>query len=139
MKKILLIDDDVFVRGLLAEGLVHYNLQIVEANNGKEALCVLAEYKVDAIILDIAMPTMNGFDFAQETSKLFPMIPVLVHSALANKDSVLRMHRYGVQAFFAKPARITDIYAKLIEIHKGNYKVIPLDKIIADEFKFFDF
>lgn len=137
MNKILIIDDDVFVRSLLAEGLAHYSLQIFQANHGLEALALLSEYKIDAVILDIAMPNMNGFEFARETFKIYPNLPILVHSALANKDNVLRMHEFGVRAFFAKPARITDIYARLIDISKGDYKSTPLTSNIDDEFKFF--
>ncbi|MCJ8347021.1 response regulator, partial [bacterium] len=79
MKTILLIDDDIFVRSLLAEGLLHFGLKTLHANNGQEALEVLDQSSVDAIILDIAMPTMDGFEFAEKIKESFGKVTILVH------------------------------------------------------------
>jgi signal transduction histidine kinase/CheY-like chemotaxis protein len=86
-RRVLVVDDDESTRKLLRFELEPYGLQIVEAADGARALALARENRVDAIILDVVMPRLDGWatlralKSAPETSG----IPVLVHSVVDNR------------------------------------------------------
>lgn len=62
-KKILLVDDDPNFREIWKNKLLIEGFEVIEANDGQEALKILENYKPDLILLDILMPHMNGVEF----------------------------------------------------------------------------
>jgi signal transduction histidine kinase len=82
--RLLVVDDDAELRGLLAEVLGEAGFSVVEACNGKEALAVLrSEPAPDAILLDLMMPVMDGWEFraAQKLEPHLAATPVVVMTA----------------------------------------------------------
>ena len=72
---ILIVDDDYEIRGMISDFLrdsESYN--VLEAENGKEALEILKNNKTDLVISDINMPEMKGFDLLKEIKERFPLI-----------------------------------------------------------------
>jgi CheY-like chemotaxis protein len=82
-KHILLVDDDHDIRAALGEVLEMEGFTVGEAGNGREAIDYLIQKIPNAILLDVMMPVMNGFEFreAQMASPLWAGIPVIVMSA----------------------------------------------------------
>lgn len=82
-KHILLVDDDRDIRAALGEVLEMEGFTVGEAGNGREALAYLGRKIPNAILLDVMMPVMNGFEFreAQMSSPELASIPVIVMSA----------------------------------------------------------
>lgn len=82
-KTILLVDDDEVTRYLLGGELARLGYRIQEAHGGREAIRQIEEQKPDAIILDIAMPDMNGFEVLREirNRSAFQALPVIIHSS----------------------------------------------------------
>ena len=73
--KLLIVDDDVYTREGLAENIPWelYGIEeVMQAENGKEALHTVSWYLPDLIITDIRMPQKNGIDFCKEAVRLVP-------------------------------------------------------------------
>jgi signal transduction histidine kinase/DNA-binding response OmpR family regulator len=82
-KKILLVDDDEVARYLVGGALAKVGYRILEAHGGREAVKLILSENPDAIILDLAMPDMTGFEVLREIRSVASSqaIPVIVHSS----------------------------------------------------------
>lgn len=83
LKTVLLVDDDEITRYLVGGELVKAGYRILEARGGREALHMMEREAIDAILLDIVMPDINGFEVLREIRKQDSLksIPVIVHSS----------------------------------------------------------
>src|SRR4051794_23983356 len=82
-RRVLVVDDDVSIRGFLAEALRDEGYEVQTAGNGHDALALLREWRPDLILLDLMMPVMDGWAFRTE-QRLIPNmadVPVIVLSA----------------------------------------------------------
>jgi len=82
--RILLVDDEYDIQEIVAEILEDAGYRVLVANNGREALNLLENDKVDLIILDIMMPIMSGPEMVRELRKRYgdePLPPILMISA----------------------------------------------------------
>ena len=79
-KRVLVIDDDMPLRGMLAAALRQHGFQVLLAGDGAEGHRALKIHNPDVILLDLAMPNVNGWDFLQqlqETGRL-GTVPIIV-------------------------------------------------------------
>ena len=109
---VLVIDDDEDVRVALTELLEEEDFAATTAKDGREALdLLLGGFRPCAILLDLMMPGMNGWDFRMEQMRVPELaeIPVAVLSASFNAQSTLA--EFGDVQFFAKPAPTSAIIA----------------------------
>jgi CheY-like chemotaxis protein len=109
-KRVLVIDDDLPIRGMLAAALRQHGFQVLLAGDGVEGQRALVIHHPDVILLDLAMPGMNGWDFLQrlkETGHL-GSVPVIVVSAHVRVEpqALLQM---GVAAILPKPFHLPDL------------------------------
>jgi DNA-binding response OmpR family regulator len=109
-KRILVIDDDLPLRGMLAAALRQHGFQVLLAGDGAEGQRALTIHHPDVILLDLAMPNVNGWDFLQrlqETGHLgsVPIIVVSAHLRTSPK-AVLQM---GVSAILPKPFNLPEL------------------------------
>lgn len=105
-KLILTIDDSITVRNTLAEALQRANYQVIQARDGEEALQQLERYRdVQAILCDIEMPRMNGFEFlkARQQRPAIADIPtIMLTSRTGSKHRVLT-EELGATTYITKP------------------------------------
>jgi two-component system phosphate regulon response regulator PhoB len=109
-KRILVIDDDLPLRGMLAIALRQAGFQAVLASDGDEGHRALTIHRPDVILLDLAMPGVNGWDFLQrlkETGYL-GTVPIIVLSAHLHVEpqAILQL---GVSAILPKPFNLPDL------------------------------
>ena len=109
-KRILVIDDDMPLRGMLAAALRQHGFQVLLAGDGEEGHRALKIHHPNVILLDLAMPKVNGWDFLQrlqETGHL-GRVPIIVVSAHLHVDpqAVLQM---GVSAILPKPFNLPEL------------------------------
>jgi CheY-like chemotaxis protein len=87
--KILLVDDDSTVREVTASMLRELGYMVLESASGGAALDLLdREAKVDLVLLDFAMPSMNGIEVARQVHSRFPSLPVLFITGYADKTAL---------------------------------------------------
>jgi CheY-like chemotaxis protein len=111
-KTILVVDDEEPIRKLLKHELGEAGYQIKEAANGQEALLQIRRNKPDLVILDVLMPTMNGFNVAA-ILKNDPQTIDLPIIMLTIVEDAERSYRLGVDRYLTKPidteALFTDV------------------------------
>lgn len=81
--KILVVDDEALIRRSLARSLMARGYQVYEADNGIQALEILASGQVDAMVLDMMMPEKTGYDVLKEFDG---QIPIVIISAFTGED-----------------------------------------------------
>lgn len=104
-KKILIVDDELFVRELIKIKLKLYGLEIIEGSNGFEAIELALREKPDLILLDLMMPKMDGFE-ACEKLKADPntaKIPILILTARGEQVFKERGEAVGAAGIVTKP------------------------------------
>lgn len=123
--KVLIVDDSSFVRVMLNDILSsHPDIEVIgNAQNGKQALRLLAELTPDVITLDVEMPFMNGFETLKEfhKSETIKQIPVIMCSSLtaSGTEATLKALELGAFDFIQKPENNNfhglkdDIYSKV--------------------------
>lgn len=109
-KRILVIDDDLPLRGMLAAALRKHGFQVLLAGDGEEGQRAVNLHNPHVILLDLAMPRVNGWDFLQrlqETGKI-NAVPIIVVSAhlRVEPQAVLKM---GVSAILPKPFNLPEL------------------------------
>ncbi len=103
-KKILIIEDDTFLQGLAANKLQADGFEVNTASNGNEALTTLDQEAYDAIILDLMLPDISGYEIlkqirARETNN---QIPVLIFSNLSDDKDIKQGLDLGATDFLVK-------------------------------------
>jgi len=103
-KKILLVEDDVFIVDIYRTKLESEKFEVATAGNGMEAMSKLEKFIPDLILLDIVMPYMNGMDFLKEIKKdaRFENIPVIMLSNLSDQERMDDAKKYGVKGYLIK-------------------------------------
>jgi len=103
-KKILIVDDNKTVRTLLSINLRKEKFEVIEADNGVEALSMVDEHKPDLIISDILMPQMDGFEFCKRVreSSTIPLVPFIFLTSIDQVATELRGLRTGADDYLIK-------------------------------------
>jgi DNA-binding response OmpR family regulator len=109
-RRILVIDDDMPLRGMLAAALRQAGFQVLLAGDGAEGHRAMTIHKPDVIVLDLAMPNVNGWDFLQKLKETgyFGKLPIIVVSAhlRVEPQAILQM---GVSAILPKPFNLPEL------------------------------
>jgi CheY-like chemotaxis protein len=110
-KKILIVEDDVYIHGVLRELLEAEGHSVVSAFNGQQALDVLAnlESNPSLILLDLMMPVKDGFEFRKEqiADPKIAKVPVVVMSAYGTAH--VNKEKLSVSAYLKKPVDLAEI------------------------------
>ncbi len=101
--KVLLVEDEKRLAGLLKEAIGDYFAAFWLAHDGIEGLKAFREHRPDILITDITMPGMTGLELAQRVRAEWPEIPVVILSAYSDKEKLLGAIDAGVVKYFIKP------------------------------------
>ena len=109
-KRVLVIDDDLPLRGMLAAALRQHGFQVLLAGDGAEGQRALHIHNPDVVLLDLAMPEVNGWDFLQHLQETghIGRVPIIVVSAhlRVEPQAILKM---GASAILPKPFELDDL------------------------------
>ena len=125
--KILLCDDHSIVRAAIRCLLeTAEDMEIVgEAENGHQCVQEAIRLRPDVVILDLAMPLLNGMEAARQLSKQVARAKVLVVSSYDDDDYVLKVMEAGVAGYLLKQSASTDLLEAVRETHQGNVFLSP--------------
>ncbi len=104
-KNVLVVDDDIRNIFVIASALENFEANILEALNGKEAIDVLTEERVDLIMMDTIMPEMNGLDAikAIRANPKLKHLPIVAITGKAQEEDRLECLAAGANAYIPKP------------------------------------
>src|SRR4030042_1829440 len=113
-KKILIIEDDKFLRDLIAQKLLKEDFDISQAVDGEEGIKKIKEEKPDLILLDLILPGIDGFEVLTQmkSDQNLPPIPVIILSNLGQKEDIEKGMKLGATDYLIKahftPGEIID-------------------------------
>ncbi len=104
-KKILVIDDDPDMTRIVEDILSTQNYEVIVAHDGMSAVEKTNREQVDLILLDIRMPLLSGFWFADMFGKRPQTkgVPIIVMSALSGEEEVKKAYELGARSYLKKP------------------------------------
>jgi DNA-binding response OmpR family regulator len=120
-KTILIIEDDKFLRELIAQKLLKENYEISEAVDGEEGIKKIREEKPDLILLDLILPGIDGFEVLSrmKSDEEISSIPVIILSNLGQKEDVERGLNLGAKDYLIKahftPGEIIEKIKKILK------------------------
>ena len=118
-KRILLIDDDELLVGLLALNLIKEKYEIILAHNGTEAIRVLSQQSVDMIIVDLMMPEMDGLAFLNWLRlQAKATMPALVLTGMTTTNTEQQVIDAGGTALLYKPIKVPELLAKIKQLEQ---------------------
>jgi CheY-like chemotaxis protein len=116
---ILLVDDDPEVRSTLADMLRDHGHEVTEAGNGPEALLELERSDIGFMLLDFAMPGMNGAEVASQALELRPNVKLLFLTGYADSDAIDRAVD-GRARLLKKPVGASELFGTIEEMLAAN-------------------
>ena len=125
--KILVVDDHALMRdGIGALLGLHDDIEIVgEASEGKEAIKKARELAPDVIIMDIAMPGMDGLEATRRIGKKIPKMKVLVLTQHDNREYILSAIKAGAAGYVPKRALGSELIAAIRTVYQGDSFLYP--------------
>ena len=99
---ILIVDDEIYIRELIAKYAKHEQYETTLASNGKEAVELVRDNQYDVVIMDIMMPVLDGFSAVKEIRK-FSSVPVIMLSARSEEYDKLYGFDLGIDDYVTKP------------------------------------
>ena len=122
--KILLVEDERELSATLKKVLEYSNYDVICAFDGIEALDYLKVSKFDAVILDVMMPKLNGFEVVKQLRKTGDSTPVLMLTARSELDDKVLGLDSGADDYLTKPFQIKELLARIRSIIRRNGDII---------------
>jgi CheY-like chemotaxis protein len=115
LKKILLIEDDEYLRLLIERFLKSEGFNVLTAENGFIGLVLAKEQKPDLIVCDIKMPVLDGYGVLENLRKDLKIgnIPVFFISFYADEEMIERAYQLGVNDYLKKPLDLNELLVKI--------------------------
>jgi DNA-binding NarL/FixJ family response regulator len=119
---VLLADDHTVVRqGLRALLEAEEDMSVVgEAENGRQAVQMTKRLQPDVVVMDIAMPSLNGLEATRQVSRESPKSKVLILSSYSDDEYVQQLTDAGASGYLVKQTAAQDLVAAIREANKGN-------------------
>lgn len=135
--RVLLVEDHHLVRNALRtmlEQFVHIHV-VAEAQNGREAIQMVADHQPDIVLMDISMENLNGISATEYIGKYHPDTRVLILSVHAEKEYVLQALRAGAKGYLLKNSRPEELQFAIETIMQGEtYLTASVSKYVIDNY-----
>ena len=135
--RVLLVDDHALVRAGIRSLLEKMpEVEVVgEASNGREALQLIELASPDLVLMDIAMAGLGGLDTLPRIVKNFPSVRVVVLSAHANEEYVIRALRHGASGYMLKDAATLELQLAIKSVAQGKTYLSPsVSRTVIDSY-----
>lgn len=114
--KIIVIDDDPLVAGMLAESLAKEGYSARSACAAADGLRLIREIRPDAVFLDIMMPDTNGVEVLRQVRQEWPNLPVIIITGFADSADARECRRLGAVDVIQKPTFLANLGSALEKI-----------------------
>ncbi len=135
--RILLVDDHAVLRAGLRALLGKFpDLEVVgEAGDGAEAVARVNELKPDVVVMDVAMPGINGLVATRQILQTHPETKIIILSQYDNKEFVLPLLKLGAASYVLKQSADTELVTAVYAVARGESALgPPIAKIVLDAF-----
>jgi DNA-binding response OmpR family regulator len=120
--KIAVVDKDPAIQELLKNTFQRLGLKVSAFSSGEEFLrAVKDSAHFDLVFLDLVLPKIDGFGVLESLSTYSSAPPVIILSAVTQRESVIRAFKMGIKSYLTKPIKPTDIFRKAMEILSPDF------------------
>ena len=113
-RRILVVDDEVFVRDLLSDFFGKLRFTVVTASDGSAGIAALEKEPFNVVLVDLKMPGMSGTETLREIRRIRSAIPVIIMTGYPTIDSSIEALRLGAYDYIIKPFKLQEL-RELIE------------------------
>ncbi len=130
-KRILVVDDESRMRKLVRDFLVKSDFEVVEAENGEQAVEIFFEDKnIDLIVLDVMMPRMDGWQTCKQIRE-YSKVPIIMLTARSDERDELQGFNLGVDEYITKPFSPKILVARIEAILRRTNQYNKTEKILC--------
>lgn len=125
--RIILVDDHRLVRAgirSLLEKLPDIEV-VAEASDGTEAIELISKHKPDVVLMDLAMPVLNGLEATRQLARELPEVRIIILSIYADEEHVYQALRAGATGYLLKGAAIQELEVAIRAVAKGETYLSP--------------
>ena len=115
MKRVLVVDDEGDIRSILREALELEGYRVLEAADGLSAVEKVQEQTIDAVILDLNMPGLDGLETLKEIKRIALHIPIIMLTGCGDIPATVTAMKFGAHDFFVKPPDFDNLIAVIKE------------------------
>ena len=139
MKKVLIVDDEEKLRGLMGRVIRLEGFEVIEAGDIKTAWKKLDQSDIDVVLCDVKLPDGNGVDFSKALREKYPLLEVILLTAYGNIPDGVQAIKNGAFDYITKGDdnnRIIPLLYKAIEKAELNRRVTSLEKQLGERRSF---
>lgn len=118
--RILVIEDDPGIARVLQRGLRAHGHQTVLAETGEDGVLLATDDTVELVILDIALPGLNGYQVLERVREQRPRLPVLMLTSRSDLDSKVKALNSGADDYLTKPFAFEELLARIHAVTRRN-------------------
>ena len=116
--KILLLEDEAMLRSSVREFLEAKKCEVVDFYDVAEALESFRNGSFDALVVDINVPTLNGYELLEEVRKKDKNLPVIFITAMTDIDDITKAYNLGCSDYLKKPFKLEELWLRVGQIFK---------------------
>ena len=121
-RTVMVVDDSITVRKVTERLLERYQMHVITAKDGVDALAILQDHRPDVMLLDIEMPRMDGFELARHmrNSEQLNRIPIIMITSRAGDKHRNHAFELGVKQYLSKPYQEKDLMDGILSLLAGE-------------------
>ncbi|SFA51684.1 DNA-binding response regulator, OmpR family, contains REC and winged-helix (wHTH) domain [Pedobacter suwonensis] len=127
--KILLVEDEPFLAKVIEDSLLQKNYQVLHTTDGRKAYNLFLNGDVDLLILDVMLPSMDGFTFARQVRKVDGSTPILFLTAKTTTNDLIEGYKSGGNDYLKKPFSLDELFLRIEELLKRNRKELEVNSM----------
>jgi two-component system, OmpR family, alkaline phosphatase synthesis response regulator PhoP len=136
MAKILLVEDEVSIRGFLKINLMRNDFEVIEAGTGEDGIKMALQDKPDVAVLDVMLPGIDGFQVCNELRAKYPDLGIIMLTAKGQDMDKIMGLEYGADDYIVKPFNPLEVVLRIKAILRRieNKNEDNRDKLINGPF-----
>ncbi|MBD3233950.1 MAG: response regulator [candidate division Zixibacteria bacterium] len=127
--KVLVVDDETFVRDLLEEFLAKQGYSVVLAESGEQAVEVARGNDLDVALVDLKMPGIDGLETLNRLNKVQPHMPVIIMTGYPTIETSIKALRLGAYDYVVKPFKLNELKIAVEKALKERKLKVEIDHL----------
>ena len=120
-KNILIVEDDIDLNSTISKFLIHKGFEVSSVYDGQSAVEKVYEYQYNLILLDVKLPSLNGFEVAKNIRE-FSSVPIIFLTSLNSQDDIENGFISGADDYIIKPFSLNELVLRVEAILRRIYK-----------------